>query len=145
MYEEAGIDRERILIKIASTWEGIRAAEQLEREGIHCNLTLLFSFAQAVACAEAGVTLISPFVGRIYDWYKKQRGGDIPADEDPGVASVTRIYNYFKKFGLQDADHGREFSQGGPDRSPRRLRPADDQPRPAGAVGEHRGRGHSAA
>ena len=75
MYEKAGIDRERVLIKIASTWEGIRAAEQLEREGIHCNLTLLFSFAQAVACAEAGVTLISPFVGRIYDWYKKERGG----------------------------------------------------------------------
>src|SRR6185369_2992024 len=89
LYEEAGIDRKRILIKIASTWEGIRAAEELEREGIHCNLTLLFSFAQAVACAEAGVTLISPFVGRIYDWFKKERGvTDIPADEDPGVASV---------------------------------------------------------
>jgi transaldolase len=97
MYEDAGIDRQRVLIKIASTWEGIRAAEQLEREGIHCNLTLLFSFAQGVACAEAGVTLISPFVGRIYDWYKKQRGAEIPADEDPGVASVTRIYNYYKK------------------------------------------------
>src|SRR5205823_453198 len=96
MYEQAGIGRERILIKVASTWEGIRAAEQLERDGIHCNLTLLFSFAQAVACAEAGVTLISPFVGRIYDWYKKQRGGDISADEDPGVASVTRIYHYYK-------------------------------------------------
>src|SRR5262245_60077447 len=83
MYREAGIERDRVLIKIASTWEGIRAAEVLEREGIHCNLTLLFSFAQAVACAEAGVTLISPFVGRIYDWYKKERGGkDIPADED---------------------------------------------------------------
>src|SRR5436305_4931236 len=91
MYEAAGARRERILIKIASTWEGIRAAETLEKEGIHCNLTLLFSFAQAVACAEAGVTLISPFVGRITDWYKKERGGDIPADEDPGVASVTRI------------------------------------------------------
>jgi transaldolase len=99
MYKEAGIDPERILIKIASTWEGIRAAEQLEREGIHCNLTLLFSFAQAVACAEAGVTLISPFVGRIYDWYKKQQGGaDIPADADPGVAAVARTYNYYKKF-----------------------------------------------
>ena len=80
MYEAAGIDRERILIKLASTWEGIRAAHQLEREGIHCNLTLLFSFAQAVTCAEAGVTLISPFVGRIYDWHKKHRGDDIPAD-----------------------------------------------------------------
>ena len=87
MYDDAGIPRERVLIKIASTWEGIRAAEQLEREGIHCNLTLLFSFAQAVACAEAGVTLISPFVGRIYDWYRKQGGGkDIPPGHDPGVA-----------------------------------------------------------
>src|SRR5262249_50035984 len=109
MYEDAGIGRERVLIKIASTWEGIRAAEQLEREGIHCNLTLLFSFAQAVACAEAGVTLISPFVGRIYDWYKKERGGDIPADEDPGVASVTRIYNYFKKFGYKTQIMGASF------------------------------------
>jgi transaldolase len=110
MYEEAGIGRERILIKIASTWEGIRAAEQLEREGIHCNLTLLFSFAQAVACAEAGVTLISPFVGRIYDWYKKERGGkDIPADEDPGVASVTRIYDYFKKFDYKTQVMGASF------------------------------------
>lgn len=99
LYEEDGIPRERILIKVASTWEGIRAAERLEREGIHCNLTLLFSFAQAVACAEAGVRLISPFVGRIYDWYKQARGGaEIPAEEDPGVASVTRIYNYYKKF-----------------------------------------------
>jgi transaldolase len=109
MYQNAGIDRERILIKVASTWEGIRAAEQLEREGIHCNLTLLFSFAQAVACAEAGVTLISPFVGRIYDWYKKERAGDIPADEDPGVASVTRIYHYFKKFGYQTQIMGASF------------------------------------
>jgi transaldolase len=109
MYENAGIGRERILIKLASTWEGIRAAERLEREGIHCNLTLLFSFAQAVACAEAGVTLISPFVGRIYDWYKKERGGDIPADEDPGVASVTRIYNYFKKFGYTTQIMGASF------------------------------------
>ena len=89
--------------------EGIRAAEQLEREGIHCNLTLLFSFAQAVACAEAGVTLISPFVGRIYDWYKKERGGDIPPDQDPGVTSVTRIYNYFKKFGYQTQVMGASF------------------------------------
>jgi transaldolase len=109
MYEDAGIDRARILIKIASTWEGIRAAEKLEREGIHCNLTLLFSFAQAVACAEAGVTLISPFVGRIYDWYKKQRGADIPIDEDPGVASVTRIYHYFKKFGYKTQIMGASF------------------------------------
>ena len=102
--------RERMLIKIASTWEGIRAAEQLEKEGIHCNLTLLFSFAQAVACAEAGVTLISPFVGRIYDWYKKERGGkDIPADQDPGVASVTRIYNYYKKYGYKTQVMGASF------------------------------------
>jgi transaldolase len=110
MYKEAGIERDRVLIKIASTWEGIRAAEQLEREGIHCNLTLLFSFAQAVACAEAGVTLISPFVGRIYDWYRKERGvKDIPADEDPGVASVTRIYDYFKKFGYKTQVMGASF------------------------------------
>jgi len=110
MYQQAGIDRERILIKIASTWEGIRAAEQLEREGSHCNLTLLFSFAQAVACAEAKVTLISPFVGRIYDWHRKERGvTDIPADEDPGVASVTRIYNYFKKFGYKTQVMGASF------------------------------------
>jgi transaldolase len=110
MYQQAGIDRERILIKIASTWEGIRAAEQLEREGIHCNLTLLFSFAQAVACAEAKVTLISPFVGRIYDWHRKERGvTDIPADQDPGVASVTRIYNYFKKFGYKTQVMGASF------------------------------------
>jgi transaldolase len=110
MYKEAGIDRDRVLIKIASTWEGIRAAEQLEREGIHCNLTLLFSFAQAVACAEAGVTLISPFVGRIYDWYRKERGvKDIPADEDPGVESVTRIYDYFKKFDYRTQVMGASF------------------------------------
>src|SRR5690349_22683247 len=102
LYEQVGSGRERLLIKIASTWEGIRAAEQLEREGVNCNLTLLFSFAQGVACAEAGVTLISPFVGRIYDWYRKERGvKDIPADEDPGVTSVTRIYDYFKKFGYK--------------------------------------------
>jgi transaldolase len=110
LYRKAGVGRERVLIKIASTWEGIRAAEQLEREGIHCNLTLLFSFAQAVACAEAGVTLISPFVGRIYDWYRKERGvKDIPADEDPGVASVTRIYDYFKKFDYKTQVMGASF------------------------------------
>ena len=110
LYEEAGVTRERVLIKMASTWEGICAAEKLEREGIHCNLTLLFSFAQAVACAEAKVTLISPFVGRIYDWYKKEGGGaEIPADKDPGVASVTRIYNYFKKFGYQTQVMGASF------------------------------------
>lgn len=109
LYEASGIARERILIKVGSTWEGIRAAEQLEREGIHCNLTLLFSFAQAVACAEAGVTLISPFVGRIYDWHKKTRGAEIPADQDPGVESVTRIYNYFKKFDYQTQVMGASF------------------------------------
>lgn len=96
LYEKAGIGRDRVLIKIASTWEGIRAAEKLEREGIQTNLTLLFSFAQAVACAEAGVFLISPFVGRIYDWYKKANGTDYSGSDDPGVQSVTRIYNYYK-------------------------------------------------
>ncbi|ADV63184.1 transaldolase [Isosphaera pallida ATCC 43644] len=110
LYEEAGVGKERVLIKIASTWEGIQAARQLERQGIHCNLTLLFSFAQAVACAEAGVTLISPFVGRIYDWYKKERGvADIPADQDPGVASVTRIYEYFKKYDYPTQVMGASF------------------------------------
>ncbi|HZW79909.1 MAG TPA: transaldolase [Candidatus Deferrimicrobiaceae bacterium] len=110
LYEKKGVGRERVLIKVASTWEGIRAAELLEKEGIHCNLTLLFSFAQAVACAEAGVTLISPFVGRIYDWYKKEGGGaEIPADKDPGVASVTRIYNYYKKYGYKTQVMGASF------------------------------------
>jgi transaldolase len=110
LYEEAGLSRERVLIKIASTWEGIRAAERLEKEGIHCNLTLLFSFAQAVACAEAGVTLISPFVGRIYDWHRKENGGaEIPPDQDPGVTSVTRIYNYYKKYGYRTQVMGASF------------------------------------
>src|SRR5688572_8035478 len=109
LYERAGIDRERVLIKVGSTWEGIRAAAELERERIHCNMTLLFSFAQAVACAEAGVTLISPFVGRIYDYYKKERGGDIPAADDPGVQSVTQIYNYYKKFGYKTQVMGASF------------------------------------
>ena len=95
-YQQQGIGRERVLVKIASTWEGIKAAELLEQEGIHCNLTLLFSFAQAQACAEAGVTLISPFVGRILDWYKKSTGQDYTADTDPGVLSVKRIYDYYK-------------------------------------------------
>lgn len=96
LYEEAGIGRERVLVKIASTWEGIRAAEQLEKAGIQCNLTLLFGFAQAQACADAGIFLISPFVGRIYDWYKKAEGREYVGAEDPGVQSVTRIYNYYK-------------------------------------------------
>jgi len=110
LYQKKGVARDRILIKIASTWEGIQAAAQLEKEGIHCNLTLLFSFAQAVACAEAGVTLISPFVGRIYDWYKKEQGGgEIAPDQDPGVASVTRIYNYYKKYGYKTQVMGASF------------------------------------
>ncbi|TMH25324.1 MAG: transaldolase [Betaproteobacteria bacterium] len=110
LYERHGVPRERILIKLASTWEGIRAAEQLEREGIHCNMTLLFSFAQALACADAGVTLISPFVGRIYDWYRAARKvDDIPVDDDPGVASVTKIYSYYKKHGYQTQVMGASF------------------------------------
>jgi len=109
-YEKAGISRERILIKLASTWEGICAARQLAREGIHCNLTLLFSFPQAVACAEAGVQLISPFVGRILDWHKKNSGrGDFPPTEDPGVVSVQRIYNYYKKYGYKTEVMGASF------------------------------------
>ncbi len=109
MYEAAGYDRKRILIKIASTWEGIRAAEQLEQEGIHCNLTLLFGFGQAVACAEAGVTLISPFVGRILDWYKAKTGQDYAGADDPGVQSVTRIYHYYKRYGYRTEVMGASF------------------------------------
>ena len=109
LYEAAGVGRDRILVKIGSTWEGIRAAERLEREGIHCNLTLLFSFAQAVACAEAGATLISPFVGRIYDYHRKARGSEIPVDDDPGVHSVRRIYAYFKKHGYATQVMGASF------------------------------------
>lgn len=109
-YESAGISRERILIKIASTWEGIKAAEILEKEGIHCNLTLLFGLHQAVACAEADITLISPFVGRILDWYKKDTGREsYPPAEDPGVLSVTEIYNYYKKFGYTTEVMGASF------------------------------------
>ncbi|MGK7906838.1 MAG: transaldolase [Synechococcus sp.] len=109
-YEAAGISRERILIKIASTWEGIKAAEILEEEGIHCNLTLLFGLHQAIACAEAEATLISPFVGRILDWYKKDTGREsYPAQEDPGVVSVTQIYNYYKKFGYKTEVMGASF------------------------------------
>jgi len=113
LYEKAGISRNRILIKIASTWEGIKAAETLEKEGIHCNLTLLFSFAQAVACAEAKVQLISPFVGRILDWYKKSTGKDYTGAEDPGVQSVTEIYNYYKKFGYATEVMGASFRNTG--------------------------------
>jgi transaldolase len=109
LYEAAGIGRERVLIKIASTWEGIRAAEILERDGIHCNLTLLFSLCQAIACAEAGVQLISPFVGRIYDWYKKSTGTDYTGADDPGVQSVKRIYQYYRKFGYRTEVMGASF------------------------------------
>ena len=110
LYDAAGIPRERVLIKIASTWEGIQAAAALKKEGINCNLTLLFSFAQAVACAEAGVQLISPFVGRILDWYKKSTGkADYAPAEDPGVVSVTRIYNYYKTYGYQTEVMGASF------------------------------------
>jgi len=113
MYEKAGIPRERILIKIASTWEGIKAAEVLQKEGINCNLTLLFSLAQAVACAEGGIKLISPFVGRILDWYKKSTGKDYTATEDPGVQSVTQIYNYYKHFGYTTEVMGASFRNKG--------------------------------
>ncbi len=108
-YEANGVSRDRILIKIASTWEGIKAAEILEKEGIHCNLTLLFGLHQAIACAEAGVTLISPFVGRILDWYKKETGKEYAPTEDPGVLSVTKIYNYYKKFGYKTEVMGASF------------------------------------
>ncbi len=113
LYERAGLPRERVLIKIASTWEGIKAAEQLQREGINCNLTLLFSFAQAVACAEGGIKLISPFVGRILDWHKKAAGRDFAGAEDPGVQSVTRIYNYYKKHGHATEVMGASFRNKG--------------------------------
>ena len=114
LYEAAGIARERVLIKIAATWEGIQAAKALEREGIHCNLTLLFSFCQAVACGEAGVQLISPFVGRIYDWYKKRAGAAwdeaaMAGPNDPGVRSVAQIYNHYKKFGIATEVMGASF------------------------------------
>ncbi|GAB7224287.1 transaldolase [Vibrio owensii] len=109
MYNDAGITNDRILIKLASTWEGIRAAEILEKEGINCNLTLLFSFAQARACAEAGVFLISPFVGRIMDWYKAKEGRDFEASEDPGVISVTDTYNYYKDYGYNTVVMGASF------------------------------------
>ncbi len=109
LYEAAGIPRERVLIKIASTWEGIRAAEILEKEGIRCNMTLLFCLAQAAACAEAGAQLISPFVGRIYDWFKKQTGQEIYGDGYPDVLSVKRIYNYYRKFGYKTEIMGASF------------------------------------
>jgi transaldolase len=113
LYEKAGIKRERILIKIASTWEGIKAAEVLQKEGINCNLTLLFSIAQAIACAEGGIKLISPFVGRILDWHKKNAGRDFAPTEDPGVLSVTAIYNYYKRFGYKTEVMGASFRNKG--------------------------------
>ncbi len=112
-YESAGVSRQRVLIKIASTWAGIRAAEKLEKEGIHCNLTLLFGIHQAIACADAGVTLISPFVGRILDWYKKDTGKDYKGADDPGVQSVTKIYNYLKKYGYKTQVMGASFRNTG--------------------------------
>jgi transaldolase len=112
-YEKAGVSRKRVLIKLASTWEGIKAAEILEQEGIHCNMTLLFGMHQAIACAEAKVTLISPFVGRILDWYKKDTGKDYTGAEDPGVQSVTTIYNYYKKFGYKTVVMGASFRNTG--------------------------------
>ena len=113
LYEKAGTSRERILIKIASTWEGIKAAELLQKEKINCNLTLLFSFPQAVACADAGITLISPFVGRILDWYKKSTGKDFSPTEDPGVKSVTQVYTYYKHFGYRTEVMGASFRNKG--------------------------------
>ena len=113
MYEKEGIDRERVLIKIASTYEGIRAAEILEKEGIHCNLTLMFSLVQAVACAEAGAQLISPFVGRIYDWFKASTGEEYSGANDPGVMSVNEIYAYYKKFGYDTEVMGASFRNSG--------------------------------
>jgi transaldolase len=114
LYKEVGVDKSRILIKVAATWEGIKAAEVLEKEGITCNLTLIFSIAQAIACAEAGCTLISPFVGRIMDWYKKDQGVDgFEPKEDPGVISVTKIYNYYKKYVFNTIVMGASFRNAG--------------------------------
>ena len=113
LYEAAGIERERILIKLASTWEGVLAAKVLEKEGIHCNMTLMFSLPQAIACAEAGATLISPFVGRILDWYKKAEGKEFAPHEDPGVLSVATIYNYYKRFGHDTQVMGASFRNSG--------------------------------
>jgi transaldolase len=113
LYAQQGVNKQRVLIKVAATWEGIRAAEKLEGQGIHCNLTLLFSFGQAVACADAGVTLISPFVGRIYDWYKAKTGIDYVGADDPGVKSVAKIYEYFKKYGYPTEIMGASFRNKG--------------------------------
>ncbi len=136
-YDEAGISRERVLIKIASTWPGIKAAEQLEKEGIHCNLTLLFGMHQAIACAEAKVTLISPFVGRILDWYKKDTGKDYEGADDPGVQSVTKIYNYFKKFGYKTVVMGASFRNIGEIQRARWMRSAYHRSEAAGRAALH--------
>ena len=146
LYDKKGVSRQRILIKIASTWEGIRAAELLEKEGIHCNLTLLFSFAQAVACAEAGVTLISPFVGRIYDWYKKENGGEeIPAGSGSRRCVGHAHLQLLQEIRLQDPSDGSEFSECESDRPPGRIGPAHHQPGTSGPVGANRGRSGRAA
>lgn len=113
LYDRAGIDRERVLIKLSTTWEGIQAARELKKQGVNCNMTLLFSFAQAVGCASAEVQLISPFVGRIYDWYKKENNRDYQGEEDPGVRSVRKIYNYMKKFGYETEVMGASFRNTG--------------------------------
>lgn len=113
LYKKAGVAKERVLIKLASTWEGVQAAKVLEKEGIHCNMTLMFSLAQAIACAEANATLISPFVGRILDWHKKAEGKDFAPHEDPGVISVTQIFNYYKKFGYKTQIMGASFRNSG--------------------------------
>ena len=139
-YDEAGISRERVLIKIASTWPGIKAAEQLEKEGIHCNLTLLFGMHQAIACAEAKVTLISPFVGRILDWYKKDTGKDYQGADDPGVQSVTRDLQLLQEVRLQDSGDGRKFPQHWGDSRAGRMRSAHHRSEAAGRATGHAGR-----
>ncbi len=135
LYEAADIPRERILIKIASTWEGIRAAEVLEREGIRCNMTLLFSLPQAIACAEAGAQLISPFVGRIYDWYKKASGHDYAGADDPGVQSVRADLHLLQEIRLPHRGDGRQLPQHFANPGTGRLRLADDQPGAAATAG----------
>jgi transaldolase len=140
LYKAAGADPKRVLIKIASTWEGIRAAEILEKEGIHCNLTLLFGLHQAIACAEAGVKLISPFVGRILDWYKKHTGREsYPPAEDPGVQSVTQIYNYLAQIRFSDGSDGGQLPQHRGDHRVGRLRSSHHLARLAGGAAKHRG------
>ena len=145
LYKQNGIGRERILIKIASTWEGIRAAEVLQKEGINCNMTLLFSLAQAVACAEAKAKLISPFVGRILDWYKAKTGKDFAPAEDPGVKSVREIYAYYKKYGYATEVMGASFRNVGRNPGTGGVRFADDQPVAAGGIKKEHGAGDAQA